>query len=78
MNKPKMGFGVPITVWFKNELKELFEEYLSKESLDKNEFLNTEYILSLKQRYFNNPGEEEANKIWLPLMFQMWWKRWMR
>ena len=78
MNKPKMGFGVPITVWFKNELKELFEEYLSKESLDKNEFLNTEYILSLKQRYFDNPGEEEANRIWLPLMFQMWWKRWMR
>jgi len=77
LQKPKMGFGIPMMIWFKDELKELINEYLSEEALKKNEFLNTPYILGLKDRFLKNPNEEEANKMWLPLMFQMWWKRWM-
>lgn len=77
LNKPKMGFGVPITVWFRRELHELFNEYLNEKAIKKNEFLNADYISKLKQNYFDNPTEDEASRIWLPLMFQMWWQRWM-
>lgn len=77
LNKPKMGFGVPITVWFRNELKDLFDEYLSKEAVGKSEYLNASYIDTLKKKYLEHPTENEANNIWLLLMFQMWWKRWM-
>ncbi len=77
LNRPKMGFGVPIKVWFKNELKELINEFLDEQTIKKHEFLNAAYISKLKKEYFNNPLEVEANKIWLPLMFQMWWKKWM-
>jgi asparagine synthase (glutamine-hydrolysing) len=77
LHKPKMGFGVPISVWFRNELQDLFHEYLDERTLGTNEFLDVNYIGRLKQGYLKNPTENEANKIWLPLMFQMWWKKWM-
>ncbi|HEY4936235.1 MAG TPA: asparagine synthase (glutamine-hydrolyzing), partial [Puia sp.] len=77
LNKPKMGFGVPINVWFRKELYDLFNEYLDEKAIKKNDFLDAAYISKLKQNYFENPSEDEAGKIWLPLMFQMWWQRWM-
>jgi asparagine synthase (glutamine-hydrolysing) len=77
LNRPKMGFGVPITVWFRNELQDLFNEYLGEKAVQQNEYLDGDYIARLKRNYFNNPSEDEASKIWLPLMFQMWWKKWM-
>jgi hypothetical protein len=45
--------------------------------LKKNVFLNTSYVLALKEKYLKNPNEDEVNRIWLPFMFQMWWKKWM-
>jgi asparagine synthase (glutamine-hydrolysing) len=77
LQKPKMGFGIPMMIWFKDELKDLINEYLNEDALKNNDFLNTAYILRLKREFLDNPNEEEANKMWLPLMFQMWWKKWM-
>jgi len=77
LRKPKMGFGIPMMIWFKDELIELINEFLSEDALRRNEFLNASYILRLKKKFLENPNEEEAHKMWLPLMFQMWWKRWM-
>ncbi len=77
LKRPKMGFAAPMTTWFKKELKELFEEHLNEDALKKNVFLNTSYVLELKEKFLKNPNEDEVNRIWLPFMFQMWWKKWM-
>ncbi len=31
MERPKMGFGIPVETWLSNELKNLVKEYLSEE-----------------------------------------------
>ena len=35
MDRPKMGFGIPITEWFRDELKEYLLNYLDKDRLEK-------------------------------------------
>jgi asparagine synthase (glutamine-hydrolysing) len=70
MNRPKMGFGIPVDEWLKNELKDYVEEYFSMESiLDKGE------LLRIKNLFFQ--GKVNFRMVWNLLMFQMWYKKWM-
>jgi asparagine synthase (glutamine-hydrolysing) len=76
MHRPKMGFGVPIIHWFKNELKEYFETYLSESSLNKHKFFNTDLVQRKKSSYFKG-NVQLAPELWNLLMFQMWYDEWM-
>lgn len=75
MERPKMGFGIPIESWMGNELKELVQEYLSEKNLDHGLF-NVEEVKKLVSDFFNGRTEKHL-KIWYLLMFQMWYKKWM-
>lgn len=77
MDRPKMGFGVPITIWFKKELKDYFEIYLSKAALQEHDLFNIENIEKKKRAYYNG-NDRLAPELWNLLMFQMWYKRWMQ
>jgi asparagine synthase (glutamine-hydrolysing) len=75
MERPKMGFGVPVESWLGNELKELVKEYLSEKNLGHGLF-NIKEVNNLVAEFFNGRTEKHL-KIWYLLMFQMWFKRWM-
>lgn len=75
MERPKMGFGIPVESWLGNELKALVKEYLSEKNLDHGLF-NVEEVKSLVADFFNGRKEKHL-KIWYLLMFQMWYKQWM-
>jgi asparagine synthase (glutamine-hydrolysing) len=75
MERPKMGFGIPVESWLGNELKELVKEYLSEENLSHGLF-NRKEVSSLLTDFFNGRTEKYL-KIWYLLMFQMWYKQWM-
>ncbi|HUS03582.1 MAG TPA: asparagine synthase (glutamine-hydrolyzing) [Chitinophagaceae bacterium] len=78
MNRPKMGFGVPITIWFKKDLRDYFETYLGPASLQKHNIFNIEYIQKKKALYYSGKGYESLiAELWFLLMFQMWYERWM-
>lgn len=78
MDRPKMGFGVPLEYWFKDELKELIEYYLDKNRLQKENIFNTVEIENLKKEYYkNSAGNDTAQSIWKILMFEMWYEKWM-
>ena len=76
MDRPKQGFGVPITQWFKDDLKEYFMVYLSASRLDSEGVFNSSEVISLRDRYLNG-DTEGAGRLWRILMFQMWYERWM-
>lgn len=76
MERPKMGFGVPIIRWFKHELKEYFDIYLSEEALQKHNLFNTVLIQRKKSSYFKG-NSKIATELWDLLMFQMWYEKWM-
>jgi len=69
MDRPKMGFGVPIERWLKNELRYLIEEYFEVESI-----LNKNELMKIKKLFFEDKVNHQM--IWNILMFQMWWRKW--
>jgi asparagine synthase (glutamine-hydrolysing) len=76
MDRPKMGFSVPITEWFKDELKEYFLHYLNEKRLIEEGLFNAEEVIRQRDKYFQ--GEKEnVKRLWLILMFEMWYERWM-
>ena len=76
MDRPKKGFGVPITEWFRDELKEYFLIYLDRDRLNKEGLLNTEEVLRLRDNYLKG-NKENVQRLWYILMFEMWYERWM-
>jgi asparagine synthase (glutamine-hydrolysing) len=76
MDRPKMGFAIPIAEWLSSDLKPLVEEYIHKEKIEKQGIFTWEAVHELKQNFFN--GKKELDyKIWYVLMFQMWYEKWM-
>jgi len=71
MDRPKMGFAIPIANWLSNELKDLVEEYISKTKIKEQGFFNWAYIERLKNDFYSGKKEYDT-KIWYVLMFQLW------
>jgi asparagine synthase (glutamine-hydrolysing) len=76
MERPKMGFGIPIETWLSNELKDLVEEFLDEKSLKAHGLFNVKVIRGIVEDFFNG-RKEKYLKVWYLLMFQMWYKQWM-
>jgi asparagine synthase (glutamine-hydrolysing) len=69
----KKGFGIPIRLWFQNELKEELNSLLSKQIIEDQGIFNFEMIEKLKLEHFANK-ENHASKLWLLFTFQKWYK----
>lgn len=76
MDRPKMGFGVPITEWFKDELEHYLMYYLNQDRLEKEGLFNSEEIIVLRDKYLNG-DKENIHRLWFILMFEMWYEKWM-
>lgn len=72
MDRPKMGFGIPIENWLKGELKEYVEKYLSKEC---ETVLDGKELEKIKKQFYL--GRVNPTLIWNLLIFQMWYKKWL-
>ncbi len=70
INRPKMGFGVPIDHWFRNELRDMvFDTLLSTRALQRGYFRKS-YIEHMLQRH--QQGEQWQYLIWNLLMLELW------
>ena len=76
LDRPKMGFAIPISKWLKNELRDHVEEYLNEDRIEKQGIFNCEFITKLKMDFYKGRKEYDS-KLWYFLMFQMWYERWM-
>ncbi|TMI64933.1 MAG: asparagine synthase (glutamine-hydrolyzing) [Bacteroidetes bacterium] len=76
MERPKMGFGIPVESWLANELKELVAENLGKQALRLHNLFNEDEVEKLMNDFFSG-RKEKYLKIWHLLMFQLWYKKWM-
>lgn len=74
IERPKMGFGVPLDSWIRGPLKEWGEGLISKEALDKHGLLNQFNI----EKKWNEHQSGEKNwqyLLWDVLMFQAWFEK---
>lgn len=77
MDRPKMGFSVPITDWLRKELKELLETHINESSIKNSGVFNWSEVKHYKTHFLAGK-EEYGYKIWYFLMFQMWYAHWMK
>jgi asparagine synthase (glutamine-hydrolysing) len=75
MERPKMGFGIPVENWLSNELRPLAEHYLSAASVKDNGLFKTAEVEKLRNDFFQG-RKEKYLKVWHLLMFQMWYHKW--
>jgi asparagine synthase (glutamine-hydrolysing) len=76
MDRPKMGFAIPIEKWLMHDLKEKVLYYLDDEKIEQENIFEVRAIQKLKTDFYSGK-KEYANKIWYLLMFQMWYEKWM-
>jgi asparagine synthase (glutamine-hydrolysing) len=76
LDRPKMGFGIPIGKWLQNDLRNLLESYLSKENIVSHGIFDWNEVNHLKTAFLNGKVEYHL-KIWYLLMFEMWYEKWM-
>jgi len=77
MDRPKMGFAIPLASWMQNELRDLVHSYINEKQIKEQGIFNWEAINSLKTKFFAGKTEYDF-KLWYLLMFQMWHERWMK
>ncbi len=76
MNRPKMGFAIPIASWLTNDLKDYLESFVNQQKIEEQGIFNWNYVNKLKTDFYNGKKEYDV-KIWYLLMFQTWYDRWM-
>ena len=77
VERPKVGFSLPIYKWLTGDLSYLIDEYLNIKSIRESNLFNPDFVtrqieLFKKGRFHYKP------LIWKLLMFQMWYFRWMK
>jgi asparagine synthase (glutamine-hydrolysing) len=76
MDRPKMGFGIPVNKWLRGDLRPLVLDIISSKNLRKHNLLNEDAVIKLRDKYLASSTSDTA-QLWLILMFQMWWNEWM-
>jgi len=71
VNKPKKGFGIPISLWLKGKEGNEILKILSKEKIKKAGVLDYKVVESMVK-------SGNAQKIWVLLIFEWWQKKWLK
>lgn len=75
MERPKMGFGVPLESWLRNELKPLLLDVINEDSLKSQNIFNTKQVITMRDKYLNGNAVEFQRLSYL-FLFQLWHKQW--
>ncbi len=76
LDRPKMGFGIPIASWLQTDLKPFVDNYFDAAFIQKQNIFNNAEVQRIKDSFYKGKIER-AEKIWYFLMFQMWYDKWM-
>ena len=70
LERPKMGFPVPLGDWLRGEFKSFVGEYVLSERATARGIFNRDYVGELVARH--NAGEDHATRIFRLINFEIW------
>lgn len=77
IERPKMGFGIPMDVWLRGPLRDWAESLLDERRLRQEGFFCTELIQHSWDAHLSGRRDEQ-HRLWVVLMFQAWYERWFK
>ena len=79
LDRPKSGFSIPIEEWFKGDMKHYLYDLINEEQIAKHNLINAQKAISIRDEFIagKNKHERQVIQVWLLLIFQMWWNKWM-
>jgi asparagine synthase (glutamine-hydrolysing) len=75
VERPKMGFGVPINKWLRSELRGWASELLDAQLLREQGYFYAEPIIQMWDEHVSGKADRSA-ELWPILMFQAWLQEW--
>ena len=74
--RPKMGFGIPIDQWFRQDLKNVLMDYLSPARLKKEGLFDEAFVEKKIKEHLSGQANHQY-RLWSLLMWEMWRERWL-
>lgn len=74
LDRPKMGFAIPIAEWLKHDLRDIVETQVNQQRVEQEGILNWKEVARIKEKFYAGKKEYDV-KLWYILMFQMWMER---
>jgi asparagine synthase (glutamine-hydrolysing) len=74
IDRPKMGFGIPVNRWLRNELRPLLSEYLCEDRVRREGFLRPEGVQRVVREHLSGRRDHQY-RLWALLVFAMWVER---
>jgi asparagine synthase (glutamine-hydrolysing) len=74
IDRPKMGFGIPVNRWLRNELRPLLAEYLNEERVRREGFLRPKGVEQVVREHLSGRRDHQY-RLWALLVFAMWVER---
>jgi asparagine synthase (glutamine-hydrolysing) len=71
LDRPKMGFGVPIVDWFRNDLREWARDILLDPSTRERGWFDSGYVEMTLDRHARGL-EDASSRIWALLVLELW------
>jgi asparagine synthase (glutamine-hydrolysing) len=75
VDRPKMGFGIPLMEWLRGDFAYLIDEYLHPAAIRDSAVIDCKTVERIVKAFRQGDGEV-TNKLWSLLAFQMWHRRW--
>lgn len=76
IERPKMGFGMPLAGWLRQELRPWVEDSLAPASLQHSGMLDVNAVRNVWRDHLE--GKDRLSQLWTVLMFQQWLANWSR
>jgi asparagine synthase (glutamine-hydrolysing) len=77
MERPKMGFAVPLENWLRNELKPLLLDVMNEGDLKSQGIFKWRSALQIRDNYLRG-SQVEFQRLSYLFLFQMWFFKWMK